>query len=59
MSDQDHKKEFDFERISILFANTTTGYLGIGAASACLAYVIGIMSTPLYAGIWLFAMFVT
>lgn len=59
MSDNDDKLEFDLERISILFANTTTGYVGIGAASACMAYLISIMSTPRYGLIWLAGMFFT
>lgn len=59
MSQNDDKLEFDFERISILFTNTTTGYVGIGAASACLAYLISIMATPRYAVIWLAGMLVT
>lgn len=59
MSENEDKQEFDFERISIVFTNTTTGYLGIAAASTCLAYLIGFMSTPMYAGIWLAAMFLT
>ncbi len=59
MSDNDDKLEFDFERICILFANTTTGYVGIGAASTCMAFVIAIMSSPTYGFIWLAAMFIT
>jgi len=57
LSDNEDKLEFDFERISILFTNTTTGYVGIGAASSCMAYIISIMSTPVYGAAWLLAMF--
>ncbi|MEQ8314178.1 MAG: GGDEF domain-containing protein [Gammaproteobacteria bacterium] len=59
MSQNEDKLEFDFERISILFTNTTTGYVGIAAASCSMAFLIAIMATPEYAIAWLLAMFLS
>ena len=52
LNDEDDKLEFDFERICILFSNTATGYFGMAAASVCMAYVIGMMSTAANATYW-------
>ena len=59
MSNSEEKQEFDYERISLLFENTATGYLGMAAAASCMAYLIGYLSTPFYAWVWLGLLFLT
>ncbi len=58
LNDEDDKLEFDFERICILYSNTATGYLGMAAASICMAYLIGTMTTTTHAAYWFFGLMI-
>lgn len=58
MSEADDSSEFDLERISLLYANTNIGYLGMAAAVIFFTYVIASSSSPTIAIIWMVAMFV-
>ncbi len=58
MKGSDETAEFDFERISILYANTNLGYAGMAAAIALLTLVIARFASQAIAIYWLLAMLI-
>ena len=57
MSDKKDSLGLDFERISLLYANTNIGYLGAAVASLAVAFAIRELSSPNIALFWLLIVF--